>query len=92
MKAGRTAGPSGATRPQGEASPAFGFANDWSRASVLLVASKFFLRFPQTYADAEAVQDPPTASSGSAQSWKHQGLCKCVLAEHGSTVKSVKAR
>lgn len=58
---------------------------------MLLVASKSFLRFPQTHTDAEAVLDPPKASPGSAQSWKHHGLYKRALAQRGSKVKSVKA-
>lgn len=58
---------------------------------MLLVASKFLLRFPQTHPDAEAVVDPPTAPSGSAQSWEHQGFCKHYWLCLGSTVKSVKA-
>lgn len=58
---------------------------------MLLVASKFFLRFPQTHPDVEAVVDPPTAQSGSTQRWEYQGFCKQYWLHMGSMVKSVKA-
>ncbi|KAB0400147.1 hypothetical protein E2I00_017845, partial [Balaenoptera physalus] len=58
---------------------------------LFLVASKFFLRLPQTHADADAVLDPPKATLGSAQSWKRQGLYKQLLIQHGSVAKSVTA-
>ena len=58
---------------------------------LFLVASKFFLRLPQTHADADAVLDPPKATLGSAQSWKRQGLYKQLLIQHGSVARSVTA-
>lgn len=58
---------------------------------LFLVVSRFFLRLPQTHTDADAVLDPSKASLGSAQSWKHQGLCKQLLIQHGSVAKSATA-